>query len=42
MMIAQMSQRPADRTDPPTWDFDIQYGPKGQITNIRAVPVGQG
>lgn len=38
MMIAQTTQRPPDRSAPPAWDFDVQYGKKGEITNIRAVP----
>jgi hypothetical protein len=37
MLIAQ-TQRPPERAGAPTWDFDVQYGKKGEITNIRAVP----
>jgi len=38
MLIAQ-TQRPPEKAGAPTWDFDVQYGKKGEITNIRAVPV---
>jgi hypothetical protein len=38
MLIAQTTQRPPEKAGAPTWDFDVQYGKKGEITNIRAVP----
>ncbi len=37
LMNAMQSQRPANGP-PPVWDFAVQYGPKGEITTIRATP----
>lgn len=39
MLVAQTTQRQPGRAGAPTWDFDVQYGKKGEITNIRAVPL---
>lgn len=30
--------RSGDAKPPPTWDFTVEYGPKREITGIRAVP----
>lgn len=40
MLLSQVAaaQRPERAGPPPEWDFDVSYGPKGQITNIRALP----
>lgn len=38
MLVSQVAQRPERAGPPPEWDFDVSYGPKGQITNIRALP----
>lgn len=40
MLMSQVAaaQRPERTGPPPEWDFDVSYGPKGQITNIRALP----
>lgn len=38
VLVSQVAQRPERAGPPPEWDFDVTYGPKGQITNIRALP----